>query len=77
MEGFFSIKGKAAYGNGITVFDAEVTLLDTNEKAQSTLNAHLDKFGVRAPPSITVLIQEGGYKKIKRRTLPRTFLTKA
>ena len=28
----FSIKGKAAYGNGITVFDAEVTLLDTNEK---------------------------------------------
>jgi len=28
----FNIKGKAAYGNGVTVFDAEVTLLDTNEK---------------------------------------------
>ena len=26
----FNIKGKAAYGNGVTVFDAEVTLLDTN-----------------------------------------------
>ena len=25
----FNIKGKAAYGNGVTVFDAEVTLLDT------------------------------------------------
>ena len=28
----YSILGKVAYGNGVIVGDAEVTLLDTNEK---------------------------------------------
>jgi len=48
IEDKFYIKGKVAYGNGVIVGDAEVTLLDTNEKLIETTRTSrkfLKRFG--------------------------------
>ncbi len=48
IEDKFFIKGKVAYGNGVIVGDAEVTLLDTNEKLIETTRTSrkfLKRFG--------------------------------
>ena len=48
IEDKFYIKGKVAYGNGVIVGDAEVTLLDTNEKLieiTRTSRKFLKRFG--------------------------------
>ena len=48
IEDKFHIKGKVAYGNGVIVGDAEVTLLDTNEKLIETTRTSrkfLKRFG--------------------------------